>query len=394
MRNTTFLKTKEAISTIIFFGIVSLFGDIIYEGIRSINGPFLYSLGASALIVGFFSGFGEFLTYILRFLSGYFIDKKRNYWLFTITGYFLICSLPLLAYVKIWQIAIFLFLVERIGKGIRTPARDTLISFAGKNIGYGKSFGIHELLDQIGAVLGPLIFYFILSKYKNYSIAFKLMWIPFIFLIASLILAKKNYKIIIEKNNYEMQRTKVKLNKSFVLYILFILFSVAGVINFPIISYHFAIKGNMGLSEIPILYMIAMGIDGIVSFFIGDLYDRVRFKTLYFIPFLTVLLSVFVLSLNFYFLLMGIIIYGIIIGCHETILRATIAEIIPFEKRGFAYGVFNSIYGFGFFIGGWLIGFLYEKNLSYILFYVICIEIISFLFLLTLIKNVEKIRKI
>jgi MFS family permease len=164
------IMKNKPILVILLFGIVSLFGDIVYEGVRSISGPFLASVGATAVIIGFFSGLGEFLTYFLRVFSGYISDKKKIYWPLTIIGYSLICCLPFLAFAKIWQVAIILLLLERIGKAIRTPSRDTLISFAGKSIGYGKSFGIHEVLDQVGAVLGPLIFFFSLSKFKSYSV--------------------------------------------------------------------------------------------------------------------------------------------------------------------------------------------------------------------------------
>ncbi len=360
---------------------------------RSISGPFLSSLGATALIIGFFSGLGEFLTYSLRFFSGYIADKKRTYWLFTILGYFLICCLPFLSFVKTWQIAVLLLLIERIGKAVRTPARDTLISFAGKNIGYGKSFGIHEVLDQIGAVCGSLIFFLVLSKFKNYSVAFNLMWIPFFFLLIFLFITRKKYEFVVSQEFKKSQNYQKKLNQSFIFYILFVLFSISGFAGFSLISYHLVIKKIFLFSTIPILYMIAMGVDGIVAPFIGNLYDRIKFKSLIFIPFLTVLLPFFSFSLNLYFSIIGIIIYGVIMGCHETVLRASIADIIPPEKRGMAYGIFNSIYGFGFFISGWIIGFLYEKDFRYIWFYVICTEIISFLCLLFQIKKIKNVEE-
>lgn len=386
------MTKNKPIFIILLFGIVSLLGDIVYEGTRSISGPFLASLGATSVIVGFFSGLGEFLTYFLRFFSGYICDKKKFYWPFTIAGYLLLCCLPLLALTKIWQIAVLLLIFERIGKGIRTPSRDALISFAGKNIGYGKSFGVHEMLDQIGAVLGSLIFFISLSKFKNYSFAFNIMWFPVFFLILTLIFAKKNYDLSIKKEEIEQLKEK-NLNKNFIFYILFVFFSIAGLINFPIISYHFTVKKIIHFSVIPVFYLIAMGIDGIIALFIGNLYDKIKLKTLILIPFLTMILPFWAFSSDIFFSIIGVIIFGIIIGCHETILRASIADMIISSNRGFAYGLFNSIYGIAFFIGSWFIGFLYEKNLKSIWIYVILMEIVSFVFLFLQIKQKNVMEK-
>jgi MFS family permease len=387
------IMKNKPILVILLFGIVSLFGDIVYEGVRSISGPFLASVGATAVIIGFFSGLGEFLTYFLRVFSGYISDKKKIYWPLTIIGYSLICCLPFLAFAKIWQVAIILLLLERIGKAIRTPSRDTLISFAGKSIGYGKSFGIHEVLDQVGAVLGPLIFFFSLSKFKSYSVGFNLLWIPSFFLILTIFLARKNYNVDIEKEEKSYFSDESNINQNFLFYLLFVFFSLSGLITFPIISYHLSTKKIADSSHIPIFYLIAMGIDGLIAFFIGNLYDKIKHKTILLIPFLTAFLSFFILSANILFSIIGIIIFGVIIGCHETILRASIADIVPPSKRGFAYGVFNTVYGISLFLGSWLIGFLYEKNFKLIPFYVIVVEVISFVFLLYQIKNKNVVEK-
>jgi MFS family permease len=377
-------RRENAYLTIILFGIISLLGDVVYEGVRSISGPFLASLGATSLVIGFFSGLGEFLTQSLRLLFGYISDKKRIYWIFTITGYSLICFLPLCGIANSWQIVVFLLLLERIGKAIRTPSRDTLISFAGKKIGVGKSFGIHEVFDQIGAVLGPLIFFFSLKRFKTYSVGFNIMWIPSIFLIFTLIILRKMYIYDEEMTKKEIQ-TKGFSRKVFIFYILFVLFSTAGLLNFPLISYHIKKTGIMDESYIPILYLLAMGIDGLFAFFVGSLYDRIKLKILFIVPLLSIFLPFFCFSISSVLIVFSVLFYGIIIGCHETVLRAAIADVISPDKRGFAYGIFNTIYGFGFLISGWVIGFLYEKSINQIYFYIILTEIISLFFILSLV---------
>jgi MFS family permease len=377
-------RRENAYLTIILFGIISLLGDVVYEGVRSISGPFLASLGATSLVIGFFSGLGEFLTQSLRLLFGYISDKKRIYWIFTITGYSLICFLPLCGIANSWQIVVFLLLLERIGKAIRTPSRDTLISFAGKKIGVGKSFGIHEVFDQIGAVLGPLIFFFSLKRFKTYSVGFNIMWIPSIFLIFTLIILRKMY-IYDEEMTKKGIQTEGFSRKVFIFYILFVLFSTAGLLNFPLISYHIKKTGIMDESHIPVLYLLAMGIDGLFAFFVGSLYDRIKLKILFIVPLLSIFLPFFCFSISSVLIVFSVLFYGIIIGCHETVLRAAIADVISSGKRGFAYGIFNSIYGFGFLVSGWIIGFLYEKSINQIYFYIIITEIISLFFILSLV---------
>ncbi len=156
---------KKAVQLIVFFGIVSLFGGIVYEGARSVNGPYLKTLSANAAMVGLIAGIGEFVGYALRLISGYYADKTKAYWAFTFVGYGLLITVPLLALTGVWQIAAVLMVSERLGKAIRAPAKDTIISSAAKNIGTGKGFAIQEVLDQFGALIGPLIFagYFALT---------------------------------------------------------------------------------------------------------------------------------------------------------------------------------------------------------------------------------------
>lgn len=143
---------------IVLMGIVSMFGDITYEGARSITGPYLAVLGASAGIIGLVSGIGEFVGYALRLVSGRFADRAKAYWPLTFIGYGLILSVPLLGLVGYWHLAVLLIILERMGKAIRTPARDAILSHATKQVGRGWGFALHEALDQVGAIVGPWSF--------------------------------------------------------------------------------------------------------------------------------------------------------------------------------------------------------------------------------------------
>lgn len=377
MRNLFFL--------IILFGFVSLFGDIAYEGARSIIGPFLFSLGATASIVGLVCGIGEFLGYSLRFFSGYFSDRTKSYWLFTITGYSLILSIPFLGFAKTWQFAAIFIILERIGKAIRTPSRDTILSYATKKVGRGFGFGIHEAFDQLGAIIGPLIFTLILMKGKSYSYGFRMMFIPVVILISILLFAKRKYP---EPEKFEVEKEKGEnLPFIFFLYVFFTFLSTAGFINFQLISYHLKFKEVIKPSYIPLFYLIAMGIDGISALIIGKIYDKKGLKTLIILPFIMMVLPFFVFTESVIPVVSGIILWGISMGIQETIIRAAIADITPIKKRGIAYGIFNLGYGAGWFAGSSLVGFFYQnfKNLIYV--YVILVEICSLLILKNIIKK-------
>jgi sugar phosphate permease len=169
----------DAMKFIILLGIVSLLADMTYEGARSITGPYLAILGASATLVGFVAGFGELMGYTLRFVSGYFADKSRQYWAMTIIGYVVnLLAVPLLALAGNWPLAAMLIIMERIGKGIRTPPRDVMLSHATSQVGQGWGFGLHEAMDQIGAITGPLIVALILYLHGNYQAGFAFLLLP------------------------------------------------------------------------------------------------------------------------------------------------------------------------------------------------------------------------
>src|SRR5215510_10802911 len=149
---------KLAFRFVLTIGIVNLFADMTYEGARSIMGPFLESLGASALAVGVIAGGGRLFSYELRSVAGYIADKTHKYWVVVLAGYTInMIAVPALALAGNWPVAATLMIAERTGRGIRKPAVDAMLSFAGKSVGRGWVFGLNEGLDQAGATIGPLI---------------------------------------------------------------------------------------------------------------------------------------------------------------------------------------------------------------------------------------------
>lgn len=372
-------------SLIFFLGIVSLFADITYEGARSIIGQYLFVLGSSSLFVGFIAGFGEFIGYFLRILFGYLADKTKNYWSFMIIGYSLnVFSVPLLAFTNNYLIAGILVLLERLGKAIRTPSRDTIISFIGAKYGYGISFGIHEFLDQIGALSGPLLIFLILSLSKNnYKLSFLILIIPAILCLIFLFWTKIKFSNISEIEIRGKRYESFKSSKKFWIYTIAIGFVSFGFIDFALISYHYKKINLFEPNIIAILYSIAMITDAISSIILGKLFDKFGIKVLL----ISILLTSFSSPLLFLFnekmiIFLAIILWGIGIGSQESIMRAYISNIIKKEERATAFGIFNSIYGFSWFIGSLMIGYLYSLSLTYMVILSFSFQIFGLLILL------------
>src|ERR1041384_6178193 len=186
---------RHATRFVVLIGFVSLFADMTYEAARSINGQYLALLGVNGATVGMVAGLGELLGYGLRIISGYIADRTKKYWLVVIIGYTLnLISVPLLALAGYWQLAIILMMGERIGKAIRNPARDAMLSYAGKQMGRGWAFGLHEALDSTGATLGPLLVAATLF-YRNHSYHFSyaILAFPAAIAIGILLFAKSLY---------------------------------------------------------------------------------------------------------------------------------------------------------------------------------------------------------
>lgn len=380
-----------ALRFIVLMGVVSLFGDIVYEGARGVIGPYLALLGASASVVGLVGGLGEFIGYALRLFSGFMADRTKAYWLFTFIGYGLLVSIPLLSFAQSWQIAVLLILLERAGKAFRSPARDTILSYATKEVGRGFGFGLHEALDQIGAIVGPLIFSAILFAGGNYRLGFSVLWIPAMMVPIVLCIARNRlpHPEKLEIAHESGSKDNTLFSKTFVLYSLFTFFAVAGFANFPLIAYHLKMKTIVGDAQIPALFALAMGVDALTALIIGKTYDRMGLKILIIVP----LLSFFIPLLAFSDMLVGVIIgtilWGIVLGIHETIMRAAVADLTDINRRGSAYGIFNTLYGLSWLLGGTLMGMLYEQSVYTLMLLAALFEVVSIPLFLMLAKSLK-----
>jgi len=369
---------RLAYRLIILFGLVAMFGDIVYEGGRSVSGQFLFTLGASAFMVAFIAGFGEFLGYAIRIATGYLADKSRQYWAFVIAGYLMIGAIPLLVLAGSWEVAALLLIIERIGKAVRSPAKDAMLSHVTSAVGRGWGFGLHEALDQIGAVAGPLLFVLALAAGGTYRGGFALLAIPFVLLIVVLLIAwgsmpdparfEEKAGPVLTERGQENSRRQLKL------YAVFTALTMAGFIVFPLLAFHFKAFSIVPDADIPAFYAIAMAVDAVVALVTGKAYDRYGVVVLLSIPVLGLFIPLIAFSHSYSAALAGSVLWGASMGMQEAILRAAVADFTPPGGRGFAYGVFNTIYGGAWFAGSVIIGALYTLDVVYAAGFMVLIQ--------------------
>jgi len=379
---------KLALLGIVIFGLVSLFGDIVYEGSRGIISPFLQKLGASAFLVGFVLGLGEFAGYALRAVFGVLSDRTRAYWGLTIGGYSLLIAVPLLAFAGGLQLAIILVIFERLSKAIRTPARDTLISHVAKGMGTGKAFGIHELMDQIGAVIGPAIVAIVLFiTGDKFEAAFSVLFIPYLIMMFVLIAAYAKLRGRTQlPTKPERKITTKKLSKGFMTYSTAVAFNSMGLVSIFLILYQ-APPATLPW-VISLIYLTTQAVDAASAPIAGYLYDSVGRKILYFPFVLSVLPSILIFFGGLECVVASALLFGVIYGMHESIYRAAVADMTPARVRGSAYGIFHTLYGFGFLVGGVAFGFFLDNNLVYIAIpYVVLTQALAIFLLRKTLKN-------
>jgi MFS family permease len=371
-----------------------MLGDMIYESARSANSQYFSLLAVSATQIGLVFGIGEFLGYFLRLIAGILSDKSGKYWLFIFAGYGLLLVVPLMGFTGNWNILIVLILMERIGKSLRNPAKDTLLSGVAENqVGIGFAFGLQEALDQIGAFAGPLIFTLIFylageNGLSQYQSGYKWLFVPFVLLMFFVTYAyhRATRDQLITANKKQEFRSE-KLKPIFWVYTAFTFFCTLGFVNFSVVGYHLKANNLMSDGNITLLYAGAMAVDAVTALLIGRAYDYMKHKTgvrtggllvLSAVPVITLLLPFLTLSRSTVLIVTGMIVFGVIMGIHETVMRSAIADITPFYKRGTGYGVFNTCYGLALLGGAALMGLFYDMDKTGLIIGLTCVtEIIA-----------------
>ncbi len=392
---------------VLAFGVVSMLADFVYEGGRSIVGPYLATLGASATVVGAVTGAGEAVASVLRLASGPLADRTRRYWPISIAGYVITAiSVPVLAAAgTLWQASVAV-VGERFGKAVRTPARDTMLSFAGTGLGRGRAFAYHEVLDQSGALLGPLLVA-VMVAVSGYRLGFAVLAAPAALALVALGVV---HRAVPDPSAYERAKeaevevpastipegvsthtTRLQtvrgFSRRFWLYTAFTACSVTGFATFGVLSYHLVVRHVVAPALIPVIYASAMGVDALAAIGSGFLYDRIGFGGLLVVPLLTAAVPFLSFSNDVVLVWVGALVWGAALGVHESTMRAAVADLVPGARRGTGYGLFTAVYGVTWLGGSTAIGALYSLSTTSIELFVGALEAVAVLVLVPLVRR-------
>lgn len=356
---------RAAIRFIVFIGVVSLFGDMTYEGARSIVGPYLATLGASATVVGIAAGFGELVGYSIRLLSGYIGDRTGRYWTVTIIGYIVnLFAVPLLALAGSWQIAVVLIVAERMGRALRAPTRDAMLSHAATRTGAGWAFGLHEAMDTTGAIVGPLAVSAALFFGQGYKLSFAMLVVPAVISIAVLLIARSQFPVPRDLEVAEPIRQPRELPRKFWIFSVAAAFIGAGYADFSLLAYHFGKAAIVAPPWVPILYAVAMVAAAVTALALGRWFDRSGIVVLLPVTVISALSAPLAFLGGPALVAVGVICWGTGMGAQESVMRAVIGSMAPADRRGTAFGLFHTIFGVAWFVGSALLGIIYDHSVA------------------------------
>ncbi len=359
-------EASPALRFVITVGVMSFFADFTYEGSRSVIGPYLATLGAGALAISIISGAGEFLGYGLRFFSGRSADRTGRYWPITISGYVVqMAAVPLLAIAGTWQAAAVLIIAERVGKATRNPPRDAMLSHAAQEMGYGRGFGIHEALDQFGAMFGPLLVALILAlSQHDYQLAFAALAVPAVVTLTFVAVARRFFPRPQDLSAGPDHLEASGLSRRFWIYLSGTALVAAGLADFPLIAFHFQQAKTVPVPVIPVFYAVAMAVSGTGSLIFGRLFDKAGIGALIPLTVASACYAPLVFLGGTWAALAGVALWGLGMGVQESIIPAAVAPMVRPDRRASAYGLFTACYGTAWVLGSIAIGFLFDVSLG------------------------------
>lgn len=356
-------RGNRAWGTVAGFGLVSLVTDLVSDGARSLAGPLLGQLGATALVVGLVTGGAEAAAQGLRVVFGPWADRTRRYWSFTVAGYAMtVVSVPLLAVTPGLgaaglAAASALIVGDRVGKAVRSPAKTVLLAAAAADVGRGRGFAAHKALDLVGALLGPVLVAAVLAATGLLQAAFAVLAVPAGAALALLVWLRR--RVPGPGAGPGAAAAPSLFSPVFLRFALGAFFWSAGLVAFGVISFHLSTAVNVPVAVVPLLYAAAMGAAALGALASGYLYDRAGGAVLLVLPVLVALVPFLALSPAAGPALAGVAVWGAATGIQDSTVKALVADIVPAARQGSAYGVFAAFEGAGALAGGALYGAFY-----------------------------------
>lgn len=393
--------------TVVAFGVVSLAGDMVYEGMRSVAGPFLGSLGASALVVGLITGAGEAMALLLRLFSGPLADRTGRYWSLTILGYAMtaVC-VPLLAFAPFvgslgLALAATLILLERAGKAIRSPSKSALLARVATSVGRGRGFAVHKALDQVGAFAGPLVVAGVIAVAGVQWPAFAVLAVPGAACML-LLFTLRRHTIDAQPESEVADTLDAPARTSATVSTIvepralpahFYAFAVScalgtlGLMTFGVISYHLVDAGLVETAVVPLLYAAAMATEAVAALVTGFAYDRWGPPILYSLPAVIIAVPALALSNTLTLVVAGVLLWGAVTGVQDSTVKALVADLVPQHRLATAYGVFAAFQGVAALAGGTLAGGLYTEHRMLLVALVALTQVLSAVLLLVALRR-------
>ncbi len=370
---------KLALRFVLIIGMVNFFADFSYEGARSINGAFLASLGASSIAVGLVAGFGELVGFGLRSLTGFAADTSHRYWLFAFMGYVInMAAIPALALAGNWPVASMLMVAERTGRAIRKPSVETMLSYTGKELGSGWVFGLNEVLDQFGATLGPLIVAWVLLLRGSLRDGYAVLLVSAVLCILIVAIARYFFPKPHDLDTHKPTSFQTKgLHRRYWLFVGAGALVAAGYADFSLIAFHFQRTESISLQWIPILYAIAMATAGLSALLMGRLMDKYGMRVLITAITLGALFSPFIFLGGFPMVMIGMILWGVGLGGQDSLLKAYLSGLVMRDRRGTAFGIFDTVFGVGWFLGSAAMGVLYSKSVMGLIIFSVILQLLA-----------------
>lgn len=397
-------------------GFVSLLIDMVSDGAISVSGALLEELGATAVLVGAVTGSATAIALVLRLATGPWADRTGAYWTFTIVGYAMTAiSVPLLALTPMLggaslAAASTLLVAERTGKAVRAPSKTVLLADAAGAVGRGRGFGVHKLLDQVGAFAGPLLVAAIAALTGELWPAFLALAVPAA--VAMVLLGWLRARVP-DPSVYRVRpatsRTATPLpaaqpvpslaarlaglaaipahvRTTFLLFATFAALTTFGLLSFGIMSYHLVAADLAALAGVPLVYAAGMAAAAIGALATGWAYDRVGSAVLFSVPVLTAFVPGLTLGGTIGLVLVGVAFWGLATGVQDSTVKALVADLVPAEQLGSAYGWFAVFQGVGALAGATIAGLLYAQ-LALLVWLVVVLQVAASVLLVVVLRR-------